>query len=375
MTLPPAWVSLLIAGVLQCFCWPTVTLDMTVWLLPWFDHIVASGPVGAFATPFSNYAPPYLYLLAAASMLDGWLSPFAIVKIVAISGLILLALAVRCALRDFGAEDPVRGAALAVALPSVTINSGWMGQCDTFWVAAMVMAVAAAGGKRHATMLAWCGVAVAFKAQALFAAPFFLALMLSRRVSWRLLPIAPAVATAAMLPAWAAGWPAADLATIYLRQTGAFGALSMNAPNIWSIVGVMPIPPVISLDRVALAAAIAASLSYVAWFGSRPMEGRRLVLAALLAPLLTAGLLPHMHERYFVLADVLALVFAVTARDGQGWRIAILVQAGSLAALLAFILEWQIAAALGGIAMILATDLVIRRLRSEQSGRTDPNVP
>ena len=39
-----------------------------------------------------------------------------------------------------------------------------------------------------------------------------------------------------MLPAWALGWPAADLALVYVRQAGTFADLSMNAPNIWVIV-------------------------------------------------------------------------------------------------------------------------------------------
>lgn len=368
--LPPVWLSLLIAAALQAACWPVVTLDMRVWLLPWLDHIVEAGPVGAFAAPFSNYAPPYLYLLTIGSLGHGWLASVTIIKLVALAGLAPLYVAVQRLLRAASADQPGRGAALVLALPSVVLNTGWMGQCDPFWAAALVMAVAMAAERRHAAMLGWCGLAVAFKAQALFAAPFFLALVISRRVPLRLLPVAPAVTLMAMLPAWAAGWPASDLATIYLRQSGTFGALSMNAPNIWSVVGVMPIPPVFSLDGVAFIAAAAATVCYIAWFASRPIEGRALLPAALLAPLLTAGLLPHMHERYFFLADVLALVLALAARDRGAWKIACFVQLGSATALLAFILEWQIPAALGGLSMIFATDLVVRRLRSPATGDT-----
>jgi len=194
---------------------------------------------------------------------------------------------------------------------------------------------------------------VAFKAQAVLIAPFFLALLIKRRVPLWLWPIAPLVTIATMVPAWAAGWPAADLATIYLRQADTFQMLSFNAPNIWAILQALPLG--LPLVGLAAAAAIGGTAAYIARFSAQTLDNRALLSAALLATLITAGLLPRMHERYFFLADVLALSLALVCRDRPSQTIAMLVQAGSTLALLGYLSGLTGFVTLGAVAMIVAT--------------------
>lgn len=357
--LPPIAFSLAIAAAMTYYAGAVVTVDMAVYLLPWFNHIVAAGPIAAFAHPFSNYAPLYLYLLAALTPLAGLVPAIALIKALSLAGTVALALAVRRILVQLNAPQVNRGAALVAVLPSVMLNAGLMGQCDAMWAAACVMALSAALDRRHATMLAWCGLALGFKAQAVFVAPFFLALLINRRVPLRLWPIAPLVTAATMLPAWIAGWPAADLAMVYLRQTDYFQALSMNAPNVWALVQALPLGGV-PLVGLAFAAAIGAVGAYVARVSATRLDGSALVAAALLAPLVVAGLLPRMHERFFFLADVLALTLALVRRDPASWRIAALVQAGSSLGVIAYLLDIGALAILGAVAMLSATALLAR---------------
>ena len=369
------WASLAVAALLAAWTWRWVSIDMSHYLVPWFDHIVAAGPVGAFAAPFANYTPPYLYLLAASTALAGTLPAVAIVKLVALLGTAALGVSVHRLLSALGAPRPARGAALAVALPSIALNAAALGQCDAWWAAPCVMAVATAVERRHAAMLGWFGLAVAVKAQAAFLAPFVAALLLQRRVPLRLWPIAPAAGCLAMLPALAAGWPPGDLAGIYWRQADTFQLLAFNAPNIWMIVQMLPgvaaLPP---LTALALAAAAGAAMAYVAAFSHRPLDGRHLIGAALLAVLLVAGLLPRMHERFFFLADVLALALAATARTRSFWTIAALVEAGSALGLAAFMARLDVLAVAGATAMILATLLLLRG-RPGASANDNPLFP
>ena len=355
------WMSLAVAALLAAWTWRWVSVDMSHYLVPWFDHIVAAGPVDAFAAPFANYTPPYLYLLAASTAFAGILPTVTIVKLLAMLGTVALGVAMHRLLAALGAPRPARGAALLVALPSVALNASALGQCDAWWAAPCLMAVAAAVDRRHAAMLGWIGLAVAVKAQAGFLAPFVAALLIQRRVPPRLWPIAPAAGCLAMLPAVAAGWPPADLAGIYWRQADAFQLLAFNAPNIWMIVQMLPgvaaLPP---LTGLALAAAAGAAIAYVAAFSHRPLGGGQLVGAALLAVLLVAGLLPRMHERFFFLADALALALALTAGTRSSWTIAALVQAGSALGLAAFMTNLAVLAVAGATAMILATFLLFR---------------
>ena len=328
---------------------------MDTFLIPWFDHIRATGVIDAFATPFSNYTPPYLYLLALVTPLGAVLPGLTVLKLLSMLGTVSLAGAMWRLLSALDAPSPQRAAALVLILPSTLLNAPLLAQCDAMWAAACVMALAMAVERRHASMLAWLGLAIAFKLQAAFFGPFVVALLLNRRVGVHLWLIAPATAFATLLPAWAAGWPIADLLTIYVRQTGHFDLLSLNAPNPWIIVQALPVLQDLPLQGYAVAIAIGASVAYIAWLASRRIGPELILPAALLAPLLVVGTLPRMHERYFFLADILAFALAVTMRNRAGWSIAALVQVGSSLAILGYVFDTQALSMLGAVAMIAAT--------------------
>ena len=363
--LPSPQVTLAFALLVYTLFWTVQTFDMNAFLLPWLSHIQARGPVGAFAEPFSNYTPPYLYLLAAASPLAGTIGEPGLIKALSVLGNLWLAFAVHGLLQASGARASARMAAFVVLIPTVALNASLFAQCDAMWTAACVSAVACAIRRRLAWMLVWSGLAFALKAQAAFCAPFVVAVLLQERAPWRLWLIPPAVYLLAMLPAWLAGWPAADLATIYLRQAQWFDALSMNAPNIWAVVQQLPVPPAVPLDKIAFAAAGSGALVYVALLARRSLDPERMIAAALLSSLLVPGLLPRMHERYFFLADVLALALAAVARDRPAWLIFLAVQTSSLMSLLAYFSGNPLHAAAPSLTMIVATFAVALRLRGE----------
>src|SRR3569623_2960483 len=91
--LPPIVATLALACLLLWFAMPLITLDMTEFLAPWFDHIVAAGPIAAFARPFGNYTPAYLYLLAAVAPFAGLLATPVLLKLVSLAGTAALELA------------------------------------------------------------------------------------------------------------------------------------------------------------------------------------------------------------------------------------------------------------------------------------------
>lgn len=353
---------LTLAAIVHAAFWPIVPSDMVEFMLPWLRHIVAHGPVGAFAIPFSNYSPPYLYLLALVSPWAGTVAPLPLLKGIALAGALLLAASVRRLARLLEVAHPERVAASVLLLPGVVLGAALLAQIDSLFAAPLVMAVAAAIERGHRRMFLWCGLAVAIKLQAIFVGPFFLALAIRRRVplaSWSLAPLALILAWA---PAALAGWPLGDLATIYLRQSGYYPQLSLNAPNIWAIV--QPLIPGATQpwNAVAFTAATIATGAYLASIVRRPLDPRGLVAAAALAAMLVAGLLPHMHERYFFVADILTFLWAAAGRSRRDWITAALVQAGSALATFGFASGTPILVMPGAIAMIVATIRLARSL-------------
>jgi Gpi18-like mannosyltransferase len=364
---PPALPSVpVLAGLLALsllahwLFFPLITTDMSTYNVPWLHHIVTYGRLAGFAHPFANYTPPYLYLLSAASLFYPTIPALALVKLIGVGANIALAVALARLARMLGIATPARFGAIALVLPSVVINAALLGQCDALWAAPLVMALACAVERRHLTMLLWCGVAMGFKLQAGLAAPFFLGLVLARRVPvWQWLA-APAALVALMLPALALGWPLADLIAIYPRQSAWFPDLARNAPNIWSIVQQLHGIDGTALVPFAYLAAAAAAAAFIMRMLRVSIDGSQLVLAALLATLLMAGLLPKMHDRYFFLADVLALAYAATAQSRCGWRIFVLVELGSTLALFAYLSGIEGFAAIGGALMAWGTWLALR---------------
>ena len=356
--LPAAALGLLIA--VNVALWPLITFDMREFLVPWVQHIAAHGPIAAFGHPFSNYTPTYLYLLALSSPLLGIISSVSLVKLVSAVGTMWAGWSVWRLLKASGSEPGPLVALGTLLIPTLLLNGGFFGQCDALWVAPCLLAAASSVEGKPRAMLLWWGVALAFKAQAIFLAPFVAGILIAKRAEWHSWLIPPAVYAVFMLPAWALGWPAADLALIYVRQAGTFADLSMNAPNIWVIVQDVPEFSAPVLTHTGFVAAAAAGVFLIVSL-RREADADRLILLALISALLLPGLLPRMHERYFLLADLLAFTYAVRQRDLRGWMIFGAVEIGSSLGLLAAVMSVALFAKIGAFAMILGTVASIRQ--------------
>ncbi len=348
---------------LWAICWATVPRDFDLFLGPWYAHIADEGPLRAFAHPFSNYTPLYLYLLALASLAGEWLSPLNVVKALSLAGTGFLALALADLLKASGAK--ARNALWLFVLPSAVLNAALLAQCDAIWAGACLFAVGAMIRGRTVAALVWCGVAIAFKAQSAFIAPFIIGALIGRRVPLRQWLIPPAVWAAFMAPAWLLGWPASDLATIYFRQAGEFDfAGTLANPWIWGTVFAPGLAKALYPIGYALAAALAAGIAALA---ARAVKRPPAMLPlALLSAMALPYLLPKMHERFLFLADVLALGLALARPKRRTIAIAITVQLTSLSALISYmyfyLMPWPaLAGALvGGAAMAL----ILREVRT-----------
>jgi Gpi18-like mannosyltransferase len=352
---------------LHLMLWPIKAPDFDIFLLPWYEHIRNQGVVGAFAQPFGNYTPPYLYLLAATTLTHPVLPPVDAIKWLSVLGSAFLGFTIFRLLEASGARKPEAGLLAAFVLPTSVLNVALLGQCDALWAGACVLAVAAALQGRLVGMLVWVGVAVAFKAQAAFLAPFVFAVLIARRapLQWWLIP--PAVYCLFMLPAWLAGWPALDLLLIYLRQGTQGAAFVGNAANPWVWLAALDPELGLRLAPVGLATALAFAAVFVHQMRNRLNSPRTLLLAATLSALVMPAVLPSMHERYFFLADVLALALALRWREQPTILAALLTQCASLGALYSYVYNDPQAAMLGASLTLGAIILVIDLLRRERA--------
>lgn len=307
---PIAVMTFVIYGLCSTFVGP----DLHMYLFPWIEHIRAAGAVNAFREPFGNYTPPYLYLLAVGTLLTA--NSLVIVKVLGAMSCGFAAIAVWRLVRIEGSG--VEAAATSLLLPTMIIDGPMLGQCDGIWVGSCLLSVAAAIQGRMLAMAIWCGIAFAFKAQAAFIAPFVITVLLQRRATAALWIVPPAIYLVAMLPAWWVGWPAFDLATIYLRQAEYFNTIG-SSPGLWSIgAAVLPRRPT-DLFLIGYVAGVIFVGIYVVLLYRRSLTREQMLEAALLSALALPFLLPKMHERFTLLADLLALSLAfISSNRGNG---------------------------------------------------------
>lgn len=320
-------VILVLAIIARMIFWDVRPPDMGIFLEPWFGHIVHYGPVRAFAHPFSNYEPAYLYFLALGSLANGLLTPMTIIKILSACGTIFLTLAVAELLKTV--EVPRRNALLLLVLPSVVFNDALFAQCDALWAGADIFALAMMIRGQTFRAMVWCGLAVAFKAQAAFIAPVMIGAMIGRRAPWWHWAVPVAVFVATLVPAWLSGWPGMKLLTVYLDQA-AWDQIPGRLANPWMLGTIFADHASRAWFPIGYAAAAAAALLIGGVAARHARNPGVLILLGALAGTALPFLLPKMLERYYFLGDVLTLVLALALRNRPAFLAMLAVQMASI---------------------------------------------
>ena len=320
-----AIVTLALVG--RAIYWSRPAPDLKTFLEPWMDHILRYGPVGAFAHPFSNYEPAYLYLMAIGSLAHGFLTTMAIIKILSVAGTAFLTFAVADLLKAVRAD--ARSALLVLLLPSVIINDALLGQCDALWAGATIFGLAAM--IRGATLRAmiWCGVGIAFKAQAAFMAPVMIGAMIGRRAPLWQWAVPALVFLATLLPPWLLGWPGDRLLSVYFDQA-AFDHICGRLGNPWILFTMFGEQTGRSFFLVGYAAAAAAAVAIAALAARSYRDPRMLMLLAALSGTALPFLLPKMLERYYFLGDIVTLALALSLRNRPAIIAAVAIQLASV---------------------------------------------
>ena len=151
-------------------------------------------------------------------------------------------------------------------------------------------------------------IAFAFKQQTLFLLPVFFVLWAKGKLPLKYFLLLPAVYVALCLPALLAGRPFFELLTIYLEQANTYPRLTSSAPNLYQWLP--DDGKVFGLAGLIFAVTLAGFLCYACLKSDAPWEKYLTVRLALASAILVPFTLPYMHERYFYLADCLAIIYA-----------------------------------------------------------------
>ena len=282
--------------------------DYIDFLAKWVAFFRENGGFAALGRYPGNYNPPYMYLLALFSYFG--ISDLQLIKLFSVLFDVLLAWACMMTASLFTGRKPRLLACFfaVLFLPTAVINSAYWGQCDSIYVFFGVWSIyLALSGKPAASMFA-IAASLAFKLQAVFIMPVFFILLLAKKIKPRHLFIFPAAYLLYMLPSVIAGMPLLKALTMYVSQAQTVGsALNYNAPSLTSMMYGVTDAAAVSDKLIAAAFAFVAAVYVYAIFRRKIIDGKAVLAFAVLLAIAVPYLLPHMHDRYFYPAELLAL--------------------------------------------------------------------
>jgi Gpi18-like mannosyltransferase len=351
--------GLLVVLAIRVYAFPMVADDFTYYFNGWITAVRERGMAAWNPESFANYSPTNFYAIWASMQIGDLLgfpgSNLAILKVTTLGGDLLLGLSSAVLVSTLGRP---RFSAVLAALtvwlsPTLFLNSAWWGQFDAWYAAFLILSVAALIRNRVVLSVFFFAVSFTWKAQGLFILPalgpfWILATGFEpRKCARTVLLSAGAIFLAygmAAFPAWTEGLRWSGILEIYAGQKDAYHALSMNAPNVYSLF------PGADYDRwvpIGIAIGLSFSLAIAALIFAAIFTGVRktwsaveklewLLLSAIFIPLV----LPKMHERYFFIAETLASVLLVVRRDLRAAGVWLILQAVALRTYGGYLFGW-----------------------------------
>jgi Gpi18-like mannosyltransferase len=207
--------------------------------------------------------------------------------------------------------------------PTVFINSGLWGQSDSMHTAFILIALYYLLNNNIRATMIYFGVGLSFKLQAILPLPFIIYFFVYKKISMKNLFYIFIGFFGVSIPAWLLGWPLFKCITNYLAGTNVSGALTMNAPTIFTWGNIPGIMPVIFITAVLLC------IGFLILKKNSVPSNNTFLLLFLFCSFAVPFFLPNMHERYFYIGEIAVLLYSI-ANPKRFW-ISLLVYMPALA--------------------------------------------
>ena len=302
---------ILTAMVLRGFCMDHETLDYQNFLTRWVKTLKDQGGFRGLRWNVGNYNVPYLYFLAAFTYLN--IRDLYLIKLLSILFDVILAWGVmRIVYCYTNRTAKVLGAFfVTLFLPTVVLNGALWGQCDSIYAAFAVWSIYFALKDKPVASVCFIAISFAFKLQAVFIMPVFLIFLFARKIKWYHLVFFPITYFIVVLPAILAGRSVKSTLLLYFDQAGSVGSgLNYNSSSVYSFLSNPSDPELLSKIGILAAFLFLLVLFAFCFIQRKRLSRKALLTCALLITTAVPFLLPHMHDRYFFIADVLSVAFA-----------------------------------------------------------------
>lgn len=295
--------------------------DFTSFLKPWYKRILENG-FSAIGVSFGDYTPAYYYLLyflslfkfdpESLSVLHGikWISIFFDYLLAVFVSLICLELTKNKVKMLIAYTATVFGL-------TIFLNSSLWGQCDAIYSSFAVISIyCILKGKPNLSMI-FLGFSFSFKLQTIFILPVFIIMFLRREFKLRYFLWIPLIYCLMAIPACFASdnffGRFNEILRIYINQsTNSYQQLTLNAGSFYALIFTnFKNENFISSFSLYLAIAIIGTFIFFIYRSKEKFNRNTWFKIFVLFAMIMPYFLPHMHERYFYIADAIVVVYAL----------------------------------------------------------------
>lgn len=290
--------------------------DYKMFFEPWVATLrEAGGGIKGLSAEFEyvDYTTPYLTILSFISICP-FLNTLLLMKLVSIFFDFVAAFAVMAIVYDRTKNMTygILGYGALLMVPTVLTNGAMWAQCDIIFTSFVLWSLYFMLKDKPAWSMAFYGIAFAFKLQTLFLAPLYVILWMKGKVKLKHFLFLPLMYVIGMIPSLLAGKSFWELISVYFFQANGqmdIYALSHKFPNIYQLIGTDSF--LFEYADAGIWVTLGALMILMYCFARKQYEMNACLLLRM-GMLLTMNVvffLPHMHERYAILVDVMAIVY------------------------------------------------------------------
>ncbi len=290
--------------------------DYKMFFEPWVATLrEAGGGIKGLSAEFEyvDYTTPYLTILSFISICP-FLNTLLLMKLVSIFFDFVAAFAVMAIVYDRTKNMTygILGYGALLMVPTVLTNGAMWAQCDIIFTSFVLWSLYFMLRDKPAWSMAFYGIAFAFKLQTLFLAPLYVILWMKGKVKLKHFLFLPLMYVLGMIPSLLAGKSFWELISVYFFQANGqmdIYALSHKFPNIYQLIGTDSF--LFEYADAGIWVTLGALMILMYCFARKQYEMNACLLLrmGMLLTMTVVFFLPHMHERYAILVDVMAIVY------------------------------------------------------------------
>ncbi len=301
--------GVLLAFLIRYLCLDFESFDYMGFIRNWVQYFRDNNGFYGLKNQIGDYNVVYQYLMAICSYFN--ISALYSSKFFSIVADFMLAFGCCKCVSHFGAKKEICQLSFVTVLllPTVWLNSALWGQCDSIYVGFIVWSFYFLLKGKNYRAVAFAALAFTFKLQTVFFLPVFLLLLLKRQIKIRHLLMFPVTCYVTCIPALLFGKPFRDIIDIYLHQMSEYPWMSMNAPTFWQMTNLVTPNPILEKAGILVAGLLIVVLLGLCLAKKEKISNKMLLSFTILLSVGIPLFLPHMHDRYFYMADILSVIF------------------------------------------------------------------